>query len=252
MSKYKKNIPFFSSLLLVIVFEAVLKYPKYFFLYPLVFLIVFFSLFYMTGYSFSQKKLWYLFLAPILLFTGSFLFLYFVETGVIKQILIFSAGLFNWFLFKNYYRYVVFGAEHKKSTENILSYVTVVTAFFFFSSFFALRIFMNMSLLWLELFVLILSLLLILQNFWLEEISLKKNWLFLFGLCLIFAEAFWTAIFLPTHFLVNGLFMTILLYVLINLSNLTIAESLNNKILSRYLIFGFSLTVIIFLTAQWL
>ena len=91
---------------------------------------------------------------------------------------------------------------------------------------------MNMSLFWLEIFVLILSILLILQNFWLEDISLKKNWLFVLILCLIFLESFWAAIFLPTHFLVNGLFMTILLYVLINISNQIISKSLNNKILS--------------------
>jgi len=249
--KSKKRLPFLSSLLIFLAFQIVLILPQALYLSLIILVVIFFSVLFISDYSYHQFKFWLFFFTPGLLFAGGFIYLYFLETESIRQVLIIGLSLYNWFILKRYYDYFKDKEGESQALINIINYTSLVITFFFFSNFFALRIFMNMKLIWLELFVFLISLLLVIQNFWLQKISLKKNYLHLLVIVFSLLEVFWTAIYLPTHFLVNGVFLAIIFYLLLNFSRLSIQESLERKILIRYLSLGISAIILVFLTAQW-
>jgi len=251
MLKKVKNFPFIASLLIFVIFQALLKWPGFFYLIIPILLIIFLAVRYISGYSFKQKKFWLYFLTPALLISSTFLYIYFVKSDTLKQILIIGISFYNLFLLRSYFNYFRKINIHKSNLPNVINYTSLLSAFFFFSSFFALRIFMNFNLIWLEIFIFILVFMLILTDFKFQNIEIKKNYFYLAVMLLIIIEIFWTLIFLPTHYLVNGFFLTLCFYVILNIMRLNILGQLNNKTLLRYLSFGLASSLLIFLTAQW-
>ncbi|MDZ7798483.1 MAG: hypothetical protein U5L76_02580 [Patescibacteria group bacterium] len=251
MLKRVKNYPIIASLLVFMAFQSLLKWPGAFYLIILILMVILLAVRYICGYSYKQKKLWLHFLTLALLVSSVFLYLYFVKSNTLKQILIIGICFYHLFLLRSYFNYFRKINIHKSNLPNIINYTSLLSAFFFFTSFFALRIFMGFNLFWLIVFVLILVFILVLTDFKFQNISIKENYLYIIVMILLSLEIFWTIIFLPTHFLVNGFFLTLFFYVILNIMRLNILKELNNKTLFRYLSFGLASSLLIFLTAQW-
>lgn len=252
MNILKKLIPILGFSLIIIVFEIILVYPRAYYLIFVLLISLFFSLYILSESRIFGKNLWFYFLFPSLLMASGFVFLYFLETGAVKQILIITLAFFLWIILKNTSLLMVSSEKGREKTKNIINYLVLIAAFLFFSGLFALRVFLGVKIIWLLIVTYILTYILIVQIFWSNQINLKKYGIYFIFLPFIFIQLFWTITYLPTNFLVNGLILSAVFYVLVNLSRHEILNSLTSKILVSYLILGSLMIIFTALTSQWI
>lgn len=251
MDIFKKLNPYLSFGLILAVFEIILIFPKFIYIIFIPLIYVFFSLYYLSGRRFFRKDLWLIFILASLLLISGFIFLYFLETASVKQILIIFLAFSYWFSIKNI-NITVFSLESREEEKNIINYLCFATSFLFYSSLFALRVFLYLKIIWLLLLVFPISLLLIAEVFWANGLGIKKNIVTICIILLIILELFWGNTYLPTNFFVNGIFLSIAYYIIVNLSRHQILNTLSRKILARYLTVGTLMIIIVFTTAQWI
>lgn len=250
MNIFKKLNPYLTFLLVVGVFEIILIFPKSIYLVLSIFVYFFLSLYYLNGRRFFRKNFWLQFLLAALLLLSGFTFLYFLETAFIKQILIILLAFSYWLFLKNV-NLIVFSSEAGEGEKNFINYLCLVISFLSYSSLFALRIFLSIRIIWLELIVLPIILLLLAEVFLAYDIGIKKNILFIGVISLIILELFWANTNLPTNFFVNGIFLAVAYYLAVNLSRHQISNSLSKKLLVRYLTVGSLMLIFVLATAQW-
>jgi len=250
----ERILPFFSSFLILLDFELTLLRPKL--IYEFVgisFIIIFFTIFQFTGHNLKKKEFWHFLTISFFLIIATFLFLIFLETNLFKQLLIIFCTFLAWLYLENlfiFHRRSVFHQAY--SIENISSYIGLFSAFLLYSSSFALRVFLLYPVWLLTILSAIITFILTYQNFWVHKIEFKKYQTYLIFLSLICAELIWAIFNLPTSYLVGGMIMTMVFYVLVNLSRLYILGSLEKKVISRYLTIAIFVIILLLATAQWL
>ena len=246
-----RNTAFISSLLIFAVLEIIAARPQAVYLSLLRLLFLMLAAYLLSGRRILHKNFWFCLMPPLLFLTSGFLFLYFLETGLFRQILIAFISLFNWLFLKSYYQVFLLGQE-PKILADLLNALTLFTAFFFFLGFFALKIFLDLNVWLLTFFVVLASFLLIWQNFRLVAVKHSFSPLYYVVILLVLTEVFFGLTYFPTNFLVNGLFFTTLFYLFFNISRVQIEGRLTKKILLSYLALGAGITIIVFSTAQWI
>ena len=204
-----------SILLILAVFEIILIFPKFIYIILALLIYVFFSLYYSSGRRFFRKELWLQFMLAVLLLISGFAFLYFLETSFVKQILIIFLTFSYWLLIKNV-NPIVFSSEARPEEKTIINYLCLVISFLFFSSLFALRIFLYVKIIWLLLLVWPVILLLLAGVFSANGLGIKKNLVTIVVILLIILELFWANTYLPTNFFVNGIFLSVAYYIIVN------------------------------------
>ncbi|MFH0818630.1 MAG: hypothetical protein V1898_01415 [Patescibacteria group bacterium] len=90
------------------------------------------------------------------------------------------------------------------------------------------------------------------QMIWNSKTEKLVYHFFPFLMALIMGELFWALKFWPADFYVNGIFLTIVFYVLINITKHVILQTINKKIIIKYLILSAIVLALVFTTAKWI
>lgn len=96
------------------------------------------------------------------------------------------------------------------------------------------------------------TLILVWQTFWIQKIAWSQARWCIMVISVIMAETIWAIHYWPISFFVSGFFLTIELYVLLNLSRYYLHQSLTAKLVLLYLSTSGIAVLILLLTAQWL
>ena len=250
----KKFFPVFNALL-TLIFSLL---AIFLFQYSLIFYLVFSSLAISLSFLFSLlllgkeiKQFWPLLIFFPLLIASLIFFLIFTRSQAVKIIFIFVASLFSYLFLATIFRFIYEPRKYPPySLENFSFSLSFVFCFLFFSIIFALITFFNLAVGESLLFVIFVSLGLTTFIFWAIKNPVKRIYILIITFVLI--ELFYAMTFLPTSFQINGLFLTAMFFLMIDMVIKKSKEGiLTMRVIKKHIIFA-SLTLIsIMLLAQW-
>lgn len=250
----KKLIPIILPILFFIGFELIFQAPERFWniIIPL-YVILLISIFLIFYKKYSIKSGLNFLVTPVLLFTGTILFLAFLENLLLKHLILLILSFILGSLLHNIFVFINQTQKYQAySLENLIDYTTLIIAFLFFSSFYVLLTFLNIPVWKLCLLVFALSILMYHQLLWVNKISMRRGWIYIFISTLIISEMFWTLSFLPTSYFINALVLTLIYYVIVGIGKLHLLDHLEFKTARKYIVIAIIGLVLTLSTAKWL
>lgn len=189
---------------------------------------------------------------PLLFGLSSFSFTAFLTSpNTILAVSILSAACL-YLIFRQYYLYFNFPFRYQPySLESLSLYLSLITGFFLFASFFGADSLFHLKFYFLMGGLLLLTGLLIYQFFWIHKIPLGKSRLFIFSIALILAELFFAITYLPTGFYVNSFLLTVCLYLMLGFSKHFLTNTLTKRRVIIYSVLAIVSIAVVLFTAQW-
>lgn len=254
MILFSKILTFLSSFLVLIFLEILLFFPnRIFIIAAVIFIIIFFSILYITTKKVISKDFGHFLITPLFFISSGFLLLLFLDSPIIKQIFIIGLSIIYYLILSNLFSFKYQAHKYQPyALENLLSYINLISIFLFYSSIFCFNLFLGVSKLILLPIILIFTLTLNYQSFWVNKIDFKKSVLFTLIIGLIFLELFWAIFYLPTGYFVNAVILVVIYYIIMNISRDFLVNILEKKQIKKYLIIGFAVLTITLATAQWI
>ncbi|MFH0952022.1 MAG: hypothetical protein V1838_02415 [Patescibacteria group bacterium] len=181
------------------------------------------------------------------------LFLTFLENNAIKHSHIISAGILWWLWVEQMYRFQYDTNSYVPfSVANVTSLLTLMASFYSITAAFAFKLLLNYPIWQLTLAVAIVAFVLSIETIWSEKLSPLRYWATPTIIGLVTAELFWVTSYLPTSYLVNGIVITIIFYVIVNLSRFFIKKELTKAIITRYLLVSLFMLILTIASARWI
>lgn len=254
MSYISRLTPWFSSLFIFsILFKIITKPKTFYWLSPILFLIIFIAIFLLTDVGLKNKKYWHFLISPVIFLAGILSFIVFIELRWLKIGLIAIFTIILGLFLQNLYLYNFKPEKYQTyGLQNFSSYLNLISIFLVFSSFFGFIIFLQIPLWPLLLGVIVVSFLSIYQLMWVSEINLNRSWLYLFIITLVLAEGFWVLAFLPTSIYVNGLVLASVYYITVGLSLNKLLGILEKSVIKRYITIIAIVLIITLISAKWI
>lgn len=247
----KKLIPHLIALLIVVLFLFWFAYPKLWPFFIFLLLVVLFVAVFLLLKKISWEFIAF-FSGLFFLIGGSFLFLFFLENRVFKYIIVILVSLFVFLILRAIYSFL-YDLTHyiPYSLENIFAYSNLISLFFIYVAAFSYWILAILRLRYLLTLIFVASFVLFWQTLWINKIQ-KKSVLFSLVIALLMLEFYWSLHFWPTSFFVNGLLMTVVFYFFSNILLHHLRQTLQKKVLLRYLILSAVVIISTISTASWL
>lgn len=260
-------ISWVSAFLLFLILEMALSQPtQIYWLILLSFAILLFSIWQLMKYKVNQQFFNFL-IAPVIFLASAWIFLLFLQSGWIQQLIIIVTSVLYWLFIKVIFLYLFRRPKYQAHTlGNISSYLDLLAVFFISSGFFSLMIFLQLPSWYLDLYffqividqiwqllfleALVVSLLTY-QLLWASQIPLVSGGPFIFVITLVTTQLFLVTSFLPTSVYVKGLIVGIVFYLLSGLSRNWLLNIREWKVVRRYLTIGLISLIIILASAKW-
>jgi len=244
----------FSIIVIGGLFEFLLWKPEWYYVFiSLLEILIISLLFWLSWKKIEIKEACSLIITPFFFLGFSFVFIFFMEGSLLEQLVILTIVFLWWTFIENVFLFFYQPVRYQPySLENITSYLNLITVFLVSSSLHSFIIFLGFSGALSLLLIFLITLLLVLQMIVINKISIKKNFGLIITLALMIAELFWVTKFLPSSYLVNGLIIAISYYLLTGIISHWFLESLDKKVLKRYLGISGTLFLLIVLSARWI
>jgi len=191
-------------------------------------------------------------IAPLLFLCAAILLSLFLDALYLKIIFPLIVG-FLLFVYTEQLFYYKYAPQRYQAgaLENTTFYLVVLSFFFFAASFFGFYIFLHAPKALLSLAVVVLTLVLNYELFWILQINFWETWPYNLVLTLAVFEAFFVLTFLPTGFIVGAAMLTLLYYFALGLLRYHFMDRLETKIIKRYLFVAGTMFLFVVLTARW-
>ena len=249
----QRIITFLSPLLIAVAFElAIYQTIKLSIAGALTLLIVFLSVFKLSGAKFISKELWGFLISPVFLIGSTTLFILILEGKMWQHAALIICILIYTLYLEHIFKFIHQSPRYQPySLENTSNYANIISVFFLFSSAFGLKMFLGYKTWQLIVPILVSLLLLSIQMFWVNKIHLQKRKIILPLILLIMAEGFWAVHFLPTDHYANALILTVVFYVIIDCSRLYFTNALTAKTIKRHAFLGFLALILTLTSSRW-
>ncbi len=245
-------VPLLTAIILMVGGEFALAQPRYFIhvFITMTLLILGAGLFVLRRSSRSEKII--LTVSPMVFLAGSAFVMFFLSPSWLIHPALVIVGLSGWIYFEELYRYA-FEPEryHQHAIEHLTSYFGIIALAGSMAGIFALRIFLDVRLIYLLPITMVVATLIsgsIFSVLPLSRVSLISSAV-VFGL--LATEMTWAVHFLPTHYWVDSLIVTIPFYVALHLVRHELNGTLNRELIQRYAAIGVVGLSVVLLTAQW-
>ncbi len=249
----KRFFPIFTSFLIFVFSLLAVFLFQYSFTFFLIFfsLSLFFSSFFLLILLGKEiKNFWHyliIFFLLIFLFIPFFLF---VQDQTLKIIFIFFLAIFSFIFFELIFRFLYEPRKYPVySLENFSFSIFLLISFFLFSLLFAFKTFLNFPIIYSLILLFFVTLFNLYFLFKVRKIHLEKIYFFIVGLILL--ELFYSFNFLPTSFYVNGLGLTILFFLMVNLIIKNKEGILTTKVIRKYLFLTLFALILVAIFAKW-
>ena len=218
-----------------------------------IFALIVFSLIRLLKWEWRSFSFWVFFGVPIFFFLSSFLFYVFLESDLIKALLVVSVAAGMWLYSENLFTfYYLPGSYQAYALEYLTLVLYVVSAFFFTSAAFAAQLFLQLPLWAPALAVFIVILMATIAVFWVSKVPSNTSLLFAVSGAIIMTELYVVISFFPTSFLTNAALFSIFLYLYLGLSRAHVLEKLTQTVIRRYVGIAGILLIFVILSAQWI
>lgn len=191
-------------------------------------------------------------ISPFLLIVSQFLFVLFLESKWLMQLLAVALLIFLVVFLENMYlRFSKSPSYQEYAVVNISHFLNIYTLFSFSAALFGFIVFLRFDVWAAASILMICGFLLTYENFWVISPKLSSSWVFIIVISLIIGELFWVINFLPSSIYVNAFILSIAYYVMLGLARNSILEILDRRVFLRYGIIGVFVLLIVVLTAKW-
>lgn len=253
MILFRRLLPFFSTVAVFAVLELLLAYQRgYWLSLALVLVIAVVPVGMIVQWRFADRDFWYFVLAPVCLVASTiFLLLFLSDRALAHALLAGSSLLFGWYV-ENLFLFHFHQDQYQPyALEHIMLYVNLLSVFFFFSSLFAARIFLNFSAFMQIGFALALTMFFSIQILWSIKHEQRRSWALIFVMMLVLMEFFGVASILPTTFFVAGFLVAIPYYLMTNVMRHSLRATLTRGVVLRNAIIGGLAFVVTLAVAPW-
>ncbi len=251
---FDRLIPFLSSIALLIGWEVLMSWPKYFLFSIAAVIIVYLSLLLkLNKWRIKDKDFWLL-ATPgfgLVIFTTTFLL--FLSSNWGKQIVIILVCVASYYFVSYFYyflrritSYTPLSLEQTSSYFNIISYLFLAVSLYGFINL------LNLKLWYLALLMIAVTAVLTYQFFWINKIEERQNLFASILVSVLMVEYFWAISFFPISHFISGLSLAIIYYTVVNLSLAHFLDKLEKKVARWYLTVGIVCLFVILLSARWL
>lgn len=242
------------NLLLLLVLEAQVFWPQFFYGLIVVANLLLLALVYLLLRQ-PGKPWWPLWLLPFLVFNSINAYVLLIPQEVwlnkffIQALFILFLG-FNFSYCKQAYDFV-FHPEQENNLPNLAANFSFLSWFFALSAVYGLQLFLDLSYWVLLLVLIILAILSTYLNLWVNRLFSKKQAIFMFLAAFIVAQLAWAVYFLPFDYNSLGLIIALAYYVIWNLIRFYLSHNWNKKNLRSLLVFAGLIMLLVLLTVKW-
>lgn len=190
---------------------------------------------------------------PTVFLAGSAFVTFFLSPLWLIHLALIIIGFSVWAYFEELYRYVYEPERyHQHAIEHLVSYFGIVALAGSMGGIFALRIFLGVRLIYLLPITMTVATIISGSIFSVQPLSRVSliSSAVVFGL--LATEMTWAVHFLPTHYWVDSVIVTIPFYIALHLVRHELNGTLNPQIIRRYASIGIVGLAVVLLTAQWL
>lgn len=253
MNIFRRLTPFLSSIALFALFEWLISQPSLFWGIGAVVVTGGIAASALVGRSEVRGGRWHFALLAGLYVVSALGFLVLLDTTTFQHLhSAMAAGLW-WLWIEQLYRFHYLpGTYIPFSVANVTSLVTVVTAFYLFSTAFALKLLLGYPFWLLTVLVGLAGTLFAIEIIWSEKLSPWRFWSMPMTIGLVVAELFWALNYLPAGYFVNGLIVTVMLYLSVNLGRFALKRALQPAVVKRYLLIAALMLLLVLLSARWI
>ncbi len=190
---------------------------------------------------------------PVIFYLGLSFALFFLSPAWLRHsvIAISSVGLLVFA--EEVFRYIHEPAlYHQHAIEHLSSFLGITAMALSMSALFALRIFLNVRLVYLLPLSLVVSMLVSTSVLVTQSLTVPSLVSTVIVFSALIMELTWAVHFLPTSFLVNSAIVTVPFYVALNLVRHELNHSLTKDLIRRYTITGLVALFLVLVTSQWI
>ena len=193
------------------------------------------------------------FITPLLLVFSGMLFLVFFNNVTFYRVISVFISFASFLFLESVFIYLYYPQKYVLSSlENISSYLNIVVSFFLYSGYYGLMVFLHLQSKWLFVSLIVLNMVLLLQTFFINKLKFKKIYLALLLALVILVEVVWAVQYLPFTFLVKGVMVSLVYYIISGLFRYYFLQSYNKKILWRHVLVVSVVAFFLLFTAKWL
>ncbi len=249
-----RAITFLAPIFIFVIFELLFKYQEKLYLWMfLLALAIVLSLFRIVGRNRVTKWARWNFLMSILFFCiTAFLYILFMDNYLARHIMAGVVSFLAYIFYENLFVYLYNNKRYVAySLENISNYFNLLSAFFFYSVLFALKIFLNFPLAALAFMSVCFTPLLFYHVMWINKAASKKIKLYVVAVSLITSELLLACVYLPTSFYLNGSILAAAYYFMVGIGKANFLDNLTPRLLKFYSLVSVLVFISILATAKW-
>ncbi|MBI4093008.1 MAG: hypothetical protein HY420_03750 [Candidatus Kerfeldbacteria bacterium] len=189
---------------------------------------------------------------PIVALAGVAFALYFFSGIWIRHATITLTALGMWVYTEELYRFTHEpGRYHQFSLEHLAGLLSMAALAGAMAGVFGLRIFLDVRLIYLLPLTFLATIIVSASVLAVQPLARKFLWSSTAVLAILITETAWAVYFLPTHYWVDSLIVTIPFYVSLNLMRHELSGTLDRQHIQRYAAVGIITMGIVLTTAQW-
>jgi len=208
-----------------------------------------------SGFGKSLEGWWHVGVTLVLFLVSvvSFMFFLDLKSLVVLHLLAVATGLFVFFFTEHLFRFVHLPSTYQPYALEYTSLVLHIASMFFLSTaFYGLQTFLQIPIWFLSVLFLVFSGLLVYETLWVSKIRDSKALRVAVIGSLILTEMFIVFSMLPTSFYVNAAATALVFYMFLGMMRAELLQRLSKEVIRRYVILGFILLLILFVTARWI
>ncbi len=204
-------------------------------------------------WEFKRFVFWVFLSMPVFLLFSALLFVFFLESDVLKIIVGIVVTISIWLYSESVFTFYHLPSSYQAYTLEFLSLIfSILSAFFFTSGMYAMSLFMQLPVwvpaLAIAAFVFFVSIVVL----WVSKVAIQVAMRFATVGAICMAQVYIVFSLLPTSFLSNAAGFAVILYTFLGLSRADALDKLSKIVLVRYLSIGAALLLAIFATARWI
>ncbi|MDP2656371.1 MAG: hypothetical protein Q8P11_02300 [bacterium] len=178
--------------------------------------------------------------------------LFFVEDPYSRYAIVLAHVCLQYiFLINVYYFLYKFERYQKRALPHITSYMGIINVFYSATIVYALGFYLEYPIWYTVWPLLLLILLILIQNLWIHDISIKQRWYYVAVIMLVLTQLIFVIQILPTVYFVNAFMVVVYYYLAVHLGLAVLQKEMTRRELIRNGVIVVVVILLVLLTTRW-
>lgn len=238
---------------------AIFLMPQYFFIISsFIILLISFTVFYILKKKETKYNSFLFLISPLILIFSALAASVFLNNNLLKFSFAILVGMVLFLYMENLFSYFHIPTKYNiYSLENISGYINLVSMFFISSSFYGLKILFAIEInsfwfLCLLVIMIFLIIIILLQTFWINKISIKLNKNYIIVISIMLIQIYFIIFFLPSAFYVNSAIFVLSYYIITGLARYKLLNKLEKAVIIKYITMSFIMFLLLLVSTKWI